>query len=102
MSRPEISSQPAFEIVGDLEGLMSRLHPGLRVRGRIVDIIDDGKYILRIWGYNLLTASRGRFNRFDEIELVIREVEPHLVLDLHNIGRENHEFKPGRMDLLVY
>ena len=42
----------------NLQDLLKRLNPGSTVKGRILDRIDKGKYILRIYGYNIITESK--------------------------------------------
>ena len=71
-----------YLIKGGLDNLIRRLEKGMRLRARIVDCAGENKYLLRIWGYNILTESRRVFQQFDEVQLIVREVTPHLVLDL--------------------
>jgi len=78
----------------DLDNLFRRLKKGMVLKGRIVECLDRDKYLLRIWGYNILTESEKTFQQFDEIELTVVEVTPRLVLDLrlekppaHTTGR---------------
>ena len=37
--------------------------------------------MLRIRGFNILTQSKGSFEKFEEISLKVKEVDSHLVLD---------------------
>ncbi|MCK4295357.1 MAG: hypothetical protein KAW56_02255 [Candidatus Marinimicrobia bacterium] len=66
----------------DLDKLLKHLKKGMKVQGRIVDCLGDNRYLLRIRGYNILTYSEQLFQRFDDIQLTVVEVEPHFVLDL--------------------
>ena len=41
-----------------LKDLLKRLNPGSTVKGKVLDRIDKEKYILRIYGYNIITESK--------------------------------------------
>ena len=71
-----------FITKGGLEFFLRRLEKGMRLQGRIIDCLGDNRYLLRIRGYNILTYSEQLFNIFDDIQMKVVEVEPHLVLDL--------------------
>lgn len=68
-------------VTGDLRDLTRRLRPGMIVEGRIVDVLTEQLYILRIWGYNMVMDSQHLFDRGNEINLAIKAVEPKLVLE---------------------
>ncbi|MBT7617882.1 MAG: hypothetical protein HN590_11420 [Calditrichaeota bacterium] len=74
---------------GGLENFIKRLEKGMQLSGRILDCADEHQYLLRIWGYNILTESKKSFQRYDEVRLVVREVSPHLILDL--VSKQNHQ-----------
>ena len=78
----QYSYSKGYIVKGDLDNLLRRLKKGMQLRGRIVDCLGENKYLLRIWGYNILTESKQSFQRQDEILLIVREVEPRLILDL--------------------
>jgi len=65
-----------------LENLFRRLKPGQTLKGKIIDCIEPNGYLLRIRGYNILTQSNGRFQKFEDIFVKVKEVDSHLVLDL--------------------
>ena len=71
-----------FITKGGLENLLRCLKKGMRLQGRIIDCLEDNRYLLRIRGYNILTYSEQLLNIFDDVHLKVVEVEPHLVLDL--------------------
>ena len=65
-----------------LENLFRRLKPGQILKGKIIDCLELNGYLLRIRGYNILTQSNGRFQKFEDIFVKVKEVDSHLVLDL--------------------
>jgi len=73
-----------YFIEGGLENFVKRLEKGMQLRGRIIDCATENQYLLRIWGYNILTESKKSFQRYDEVMLVVKEITPHLILDLVN------------------
>jgi len=77
-----------YLIEGGLENFIKRLEKGMKLRGRVIDCASENQYLLRIWGYNILTESKKSFRRFDEVNLIVREVFPHLILDL--VKKHNH------------
>ena len=74
-----------IQVKGSLDELMRRLRPGMKVRARIVDCLEHGTYILRVWGYNMISESNYPFNRFEEVELEVKEVNPKMVFALKPI-----------------
>ena len=70
-----------------LGNLFRRLKKGQILKGRIIDCIPPNGYLLRIRGFNILTQSKGSFEKFEEISLKVKEVDSHLVLDF--IPRKN-------------
>lgn len=71
-----------YQVEDGLENLLRRLKKGQSLKGHIVDTIEPDGYLLRIQGYNILTKSKASFKKFDEINLVVQEVNPHLILNL--------------------
>ena len=76
LSGNEISTLPG------LERFIDRLEPGMDLEGRIVDLLGQGIFILRIWGNNILTESSYPFQRFDEAILHVKAVKPRLVFSI--------------------
>ena len=72
-----------------LENLFRRLKPGQILKGKIIDYVEPNGYLLRIRGYNILTQSKGRFQKFEDIFVKVKEVDSHLVLDL--IPEKSHK-----------
>ncbi|MEA3286019.1 MAG: hypothetical protein U9Q77_01400 [Candidatus Marinimicrobia bacterium] len=68
---------------------MDRLQPGMELDGRIVEVLGNHIYILRIWGNNILTESNHTFNKLDEVVLSVRAVKPKLVFNLRPIATGN-------------
>ncbi len=96
-------SENLFIVNGDLEPLLRRLKKGMRIRTRVVWVFGGNRYLLRIHGYNLLMESRMSFNRFEEVDLVISEVRPRLVLEVYDEWRHAGRFvkKDNGTDLIV-
>ncbi len=83
MSEPS-SLHKSHEMYGlpGLERFIERLQPGMVLEGRIVDSLGENIFILRVWGNNILTESRYRFQKFDEVVLNVRSVQPTLVFSI--------------------
>jgi len=79
-----MSNHAGFQLTIDdgksLDQLIKRLTPGRIVRARIVLCLSDNRYLLRIFGYNMVTKSEYDFNRFDEADVEVLETEPRLKL----------------------
>jgi hypothetical protein len=72
-------NQPLFEVMDSSpEALLRQLEKGKIFKSRIVLQIDTNRYLLRISGYNLVMTSTRRFNRFDEIYIMVEETSPRL------------------------
>ena len=76
-----------YQTEGGLGNLFRRLKKGQILKGRIIDCIEPNGYLLRIRGFNIITQSKGLFEKFEEITLKVKEVDSHLVLDF--IPRKN-------------
>lgn len=81
-SQPHILAND-FSIQGNLSELTNRLAPGMRVSARIVEVLGDSVFVLRVWGYNMISESKYPFRRFDEVELEVKAVEPNLLFELY-------------------
>ncbi len=68
----------------NLQDLLKRLNPGSTVKGRILEKIDDTKYILRIYGYNIVTESKKKLSKGNELEFEIKNNNNHLTIQLLN------------------
>ena len=77
--QPKTTSIADLSAIPGLERFVDRLSPGMELNGRIVDILDDNILILRVWGNNILTESKYKFNKFDEVILQVQAVRPKLV-----------------------
>lgn len=85
VSYPSENSVSFLKIRGDLDQLIRRLKKGMVLNGRIIEYFGNDRYLLRIFGYNIYTESKKRFERFEEIQLRVLQVTPHLILDLYHI-----------------
>ncbi len=95
-----------YIIDGDLSGLRRKLKKGNMILSRVVLKLSDTKYILRIFGYNLVMESKKNFDRFDEVNLKVKQVSPKLIMSIVNKKIVNKQGKTsgfGRKntDLLV-
>ncbi len=70
-----------YQTEGGLGNLFRQLKKGQILKGRVIDCIEPNGYLLRIRGFNILTQSKGSFEKFEEISLKVKEVDSHLVLD---------------------
>ena len=65
-----------------LNRMLRRLHPGSKLKARVVLPLGQGRYLLRIQGYNLLMSSPLKFERFDEVLVKVQRRQPKLLLKL--------------------
>ncbi len=79
--------------------LKKRLNKGDRIKSRIVLILDDERYLLRLFGYNFVMQSQLKFERGEEVMLCVDETDPRLKLQLQR-HKENRA-KPGSTDITV-
>ena len=66
----------------NLQDLLKRLNPGQSVKGRILNQIDDTKYVLRIYGYNIVTESKKKLKIGDDLDFEIKNNNNHLTICL--------------------
>ncbi len=83
------SNQTALIEGGSADQLLRRLKEGMIIKTRIVLCLGNSRYLLRIFGYNLVMASNLAFNRFDEIYIKVKSVQPYLVLKILKDYRES-------------
>jgi len=65
-----------------LESLIDRLLPGMDIKARIIEVVGNNMFILRVWGYNILTESNYPFEKFNEVILHVHSIAPKLVFNL--------------------
>ena len=70
--------------------LFRRLRKGMRIKSRIVLVLENNHYLLRIQGRNLLMESRLSFKRKEEIWIEVQAVHPKLRLRLLKIYGSGH------------
>lgn len=87
----------------DVENLFHRLENGKIIRTRIVYCLGENKYLLRIYGYNLVMKSNVKFNRFDEVDVQIKQVSPKLIVQVVDKSRYTKlsNQHSGIMDVIV-
>ncbi len=79
-----------YSTKNNLDQLKKRLKKGMKIKGKIIDCPKKNRYILRVWGYNVYTDSHKQFEKFEEINLIVKEIEPNLIFDMKKI--ETHEY----------
>lgn len=62
--------------------LLDRLKKGQLIKSRIVLVLEDNRYLLRIHGYNLIMESALKFKRKEEILIEVQQTRPKLKLRL--------------------
>ena len=82
----------------NLQELLKRLNPGSIVKGRILDKIDDSKYILRIYGYNIVTESKKSLKKGEELKFEIKNNNNHLTIKLIESNQKLHS---KRLNIIV-
>ena len=75
-------NQFVYIVENDLSGLKRKLKKGARVPSRIVLKLDEQRYVLRMYGINLVMQSKIKFNRFDEVELLVEKTKPKLKMSI--------------------
>jgi hypothetical protein len=90
-----------YELKSGLDSLYKNLKKDQIIQGRIIDCIEPNGYLLRIHGFNILTQSNGTFKKFDEIKLMVREVDSHLILDLIPQKIENKLSTNHNIDVII-
>ncbi len=93
-----IDENTYVSVEGDLNELLEKLKPGMCLNGRVIEELGKFLFILRIRGYNMVMESEYDFNRFDEIQLVVRQIEPDFQLEL--LPRQP-KFNPGQRISLI-
>ncbi len=78
-----------------LNRFLSRLRPGMQLKARIVLCLGNGRYLMRIQGFNLVMHSHFRFNRFDEVVVRVEQTQPKLKVRL------NRRIRAGEAGRLV-
>ena len=81
-------NQFVYIVENNLSGLRRKLKKGARVSSRIVLKLDEYRYVLRIYGINLVMQSKVKFNRFDEVELLVEKTKPKLKMSI--VGKINN------------
>ena len=90
-----------FTIVEDLSvnRLLKRLKRGMKLKSRVVLVLERNHYVLRVQGRNLVMQSNYRFNRLEEVWVQVEQVKPKLLLRLLKI--KSKSAKKNRMNFKV-
>lgn len=78
----QTQDQFVYIVESDLSKLKRKLIKGAKFSSRIVLKLNNNKYVLRIFGYNLVMQSKINFERFDEVELKVEQLSPKLKLSI--------------------
>jgi hypothetical protein len=70
--------------VPTLHELLRQLRVGMHIQGRIIRNFENGTFLLRIRNYNILSQSNQRCPVGSEKEFLVRQVQPHLILEVIN------------------
>ncbi len=86
-----------------LNRMLRKLRKGMRLKTRIILVLGNNRYLLRIYGYNLIMESKLKFNRFDEIHIEIQQVRPKLKLRFIDKKSSMHRISASKtiMDIKV-
>lgn len=98
------SRVPQFVIEGDAGRLFNRLQKGQIVSARIVMVITDDRYLLRIQGHNLVMRSKRKFKRQEEVDVVVKATKPYLILDVASSSTKKnimHSSNSSRTDIII-
>jgi len=91
-----------FYVEGGLERLINRLKRGMILKSRIVYCMGANRYLLRIYGYNMVMESPLKFNRFDEIHIRVVRVHPRLELRfLSSRKKKDGSSRHTKMNILI-
>lgn len=91
--------QVAVDPGKDLNELMRRLQKGQVVRARIVYCLGQNRYLLRIYGYNMIMESPLPFERFDEASVIVERLYPRFSLRL--LEKKEKRNNDGKTNLLI-
>lgn len=73
-------SEDIFIVEDILDQFLERLKKDMLLKGRIIRVLGDGQFILRIRGYNLVAASSRQLTLQEELRFRVLSVRPYLVL----------------------
>jgi hypothetical protein len=106
LDKGKYQNEPLVYVIdGDLSYLRRKLKKESSVKGRIVLCLGDNRYLLRIFGYNLVMKTRLNFERFDEVKLIVKQAEPNLILSVatgNQIMNKVHGPSPGSGELDLF
>ncbi len=73
-------SEDIFIVEDILDQFFKRLKKDMLLKGRIIRVLGEGRFILRIRGYNLVAASSRQLTLQEELRFSVLSVRPYLVL----------------------
>ncbi len=86
-----------------LNRMLRKLRKGMQLKTRIILVLGHNRYLLRIYGYNLIMESKLKFNRFDEIQIEVQQVRPKLKLRFIDKGNSLYRLRKSntKMDIKI-
>lgn len=63
-------------VSGSLEPLRQKLQIGEQVEGRIIKVLSNSRYVLRVWGYNFCMESKYPFQESQKVVLTVKALFP--------------------------
>ena len=87
-----------IDTLKNLQNLLRQLKTGTYISGKILEKIDETKYILRIHGYNIITESEKTLKKGDELNFIIKNNNNHLYLKLI---RSKQFSKNNRLNIVI-
>jgi len=94
--------EPAkFIVEPNIESLRSRLSKNQILKGRIVLCLEGNKYLLRILGQNLIMESKLNFNRLEEVNVMVKKLNPKLELVLLSLKDSNNNDPFTGTDIVI-
>ncbi|MCF7886283.1 MAG: hypothetical protein K9M80_07300 [Candidatus Marinimicrobia bacterium] len=95
-------NEKKYTVRRDLQNLIDRLEKGMVVNGRVIEHVQDNKYLVRIWGYNIYTKSEKKLKLQDEIKFEIMQLAPNLTLNpIHSSPQIEDHSTENRTDIIV-
>lgn len=90
-----------FTIFEDLSvnRLFNRLRKGMKLKSRVVLVLENKHYVLRVQGRNLVMKSNYSFNRLEEVWVQVDQVRPKLILRL--LKTKSSSSKSKRMNIKI-
>jgi len=84
-----------------LSQLFHKLRIGTRLKARIVLGLGNGRYLMRIRGYNLVMTSKISFSRFEELIVEVRRLRPRLNVSVLQRSAPVEKYPGRKTDIVI-